>query len=132
MHTSLFFVIAAQHRRNSDTGALAGRRAIWRQMLLSLSDKTQTSSHHGTQYWRCNTKQQIADLMTKALNSLPIWHHLLDIAQIRRGSTSPHAETLKSTSTTGQTLSLSTARCSSCGFDITAFGSSPACPCSWS
>lgn len=28
----------------------------------------------------CNTKQQVADLMTKALNPPPIWEHLFDIA----------------------------------------------------
>ena len=33
----------------------------------------------------CNTKQQVADLMTKVLNSPPVWEHLLDIAQIRAG-----------------------------------------------
>ena len=34
-----------------------------------------------------NTKQQIADLMTKALNNPQTWEHLLDIAQIRGGIT---------------------------------------------
>ena len=35
-----------------------------------------------------NTKQQIADLMTKSLNNPQTWEHLLDIAQIRAGITS--------------------------------------------
>ena len=33
----------------------------------------------------CSTKQQIADLMTKALNSPPAWQYLCDLAQIRAG-----------------------------------------------
>ena len=33
----------------------------------------------------CSTKQQIADLMTKALNSPPVWQYLCDLAQIRAG-----------------------------------------------
>jgi hypothetical protein len=36
-----------------------------------------------------NTKQQVADLMTKALNNPVTWEHLLDIAQIRSGSEAP-------------------------------------------
>ena len=32
-----------------------------------------------------NTGQQVADLMTKALNNPQTWEHLLDIAQIRGG-----------------------------------------------
>ena len=52
-----------------------------------------------------NTKQQIADLMTKALNSPPIWEMLLDLAQIRAGSLPPKtakAETTTNTTTTQQ------------------------------
>ena len=57
-----------------------------------------------------NTKQQIADLMTKALNSPPIWDHLLDIAQIRAGALPPSptsnvATTTKTTTTTQQLTS---------------------------
>ena len=36
-----------------------------------------------------NTKQQVADLMTKALNNPQTWGHLLDIAQIRAGIMTP-------------------------------------------
>ena len=57
-----------------------------------------------------NTKQQIADLMTKALNSPPIWDHLLDIAQVRAGRLPPPPPsnvdtTTKSTTTTQQLTS---------------------------
>ena len=45
----------------------------------------------------CNTKQQIADLMTKAINSPPIWDHLLDLAQIRAGPLPPKGGNINTT-----------------------------------
>jgi hypothetical protein len=80
-----------------------------------------------------NTKQQCADLMTKALNSPPVWEHLLDIAQIRGGITSQAGNaTIPAMLATppGLALPLSSACCSVCGFYITgAQGAS--CPCGW-
>ena len=45
-------------------------------------------SHPRVRMRYCITKQQIADLMAKALNNLATWEHLLDIAQVRGGVTS--------------------------------------------
>jgi len=77
-----------------------------------------------------NTKQQIADLMTKSLNNPQIWEHLLDIAQIRPGimSAAGIAPALLATPP-GLALPLSAAQCSTCNFDITIKGSQ--CPCEW-
>ena len=44
-------------------------------------------SHPRIRMLYVNAKQQIADLMTKALNNPQTWEHLLDIAQIRGGLT---------------------------------------------
>ena len=74
-----------------------------------------------------NTKQQVADLMTKALNSPDTWHHLLDIAQIRSGLTSKTAETLVAP-VVGTAMPIASAECRTCGFNIT---SSSDCPCTW-
>ena len=47
-----------------------------------------------------NTKLQVADLMTKALNSPPIWEFLLDLAQIRSGALPPTSGGAANTTTT--------------------------------
>jgi hypothetical protein len=78
-----------------------------------------------------NTKQQIADLMTKALNNPQAWEHLLDIAQIRGGIQS-EAGTQRPAliaAPPGLSQPMSTTRCSTCHFDTTMPGSS--CPCYW-
>ena len=51
----------------------------------------------------CNTKQQIADLMTKAINSPPIWNHLLDLAQVRAGPLPTTRRTTPQPTTTTET-----------------------------
>ena len=77
-----------------------------------------------------NTKQQIANLMTKSLNNPQILEHLLDIAQIRPGimSAAGIAPALLATPP-GLALPLSAAQCSTCNFDITIKGFQ--CPCEW-
>ena len=70
------------------------------------------------------TLQQIADLMTKALNKPETWSHLLDIAQIRGGLTSEDKTTGKPS---GAALSVSDACCTDCGFVI----HGDTCPCEW-
>ena len=63
-----------------------------------------------------NTKQQIADLMTKALNNPATWHHLLDIAQIRGGVQSEAGTPAALLSTPpGLSLPLAAVNCSECG-----------------
>jgi hypothetical protein len=79
-----------------------------------------------------NTKQQIADLMTKALNNPQVWEHLLDIAQIRGGIESEAGNSTKPALLSvppGLALPLSAARCQNCSFDISTAGS--ICPCDW-
>jgi hypothetical protein len=77
-----------------------------------------------------NTKQQIADLMTKSLNNPQIWEHLLDIAQLRPGITSAVGIVpALLASPPGLSLPLSAAQCSTCNFNITIKGSH--CPCEW-
>ena len=80
-----------------------------------------------------NTKQQVADLMTKALNNPQTWEHLLGIAQLRGGimseagnATSPAAFLA---APPGLALPLSAVSCSECGFDTTTQGFT--CPCDW-
>ena len=68
------------------------------------------------------TPQQVAGLMTKALNKPETWAHLLDISQIRSGPTS--ANTGKPS---GAAFNLSSACCQDCGFVV--HGDS--CLCSW-
>ena len=77
-----------------------------------------------------NTKQQVADLMTKAINNPATWAHLLDIAQIRPGLESA-AGTIPAMLATPPGLSqpLSAAQCKVCNFDTTIKGSR--CPCTW-
>ena len=77
-----------------------------------------------------NTKQQCADLMTKALNNPQAWQHLLGLVQIREGIETP-AGTLPALLSVppGLSLPISSAHCSTCGFDIT--GCSQQCPCWW-
>jgi hypothetical protein len=77
-----------------------------------------------------NTKQQVADLMTKSINNPTIWAHLLDINQIRPGIERA-AGTLPALLATppGLSLPLSAAQCTVCNFDITTKGSR--CPCTW-
>ena len=57
----------------------------------------------------CNTKQQIADLMTKALNSPPVWQYLIDLAQIRAGPL-PSATQGTTTNTTPPTTTTTTTK----------------------
>ena len=77
-----------------------------------------------------NTKQQIADLITKSFNNLQIWEHLLDIAQIRPGIMSAACIALALLATPpGLALPLSAAQCPTCNFDITIKGSQ--CPGEW-
>jgi len=77
-----------------------------------------------------NTKQQCADLMTKALNNPQTWQHLLELVQIREGIETP-AGTLPALMSVppGLSLPISSAQCTTCGFDIT--GCSQQCPCWW-
>jgi hypothetical protein len=76
-----------------------------------------------------NTKQQVADLMTKALNNPATWEHLLDISQIRGGLESPAGTTpALLANPPGLSLPLSTKQCPVCQFNITVGAS---CPCDW-
>ena len=90
-------------------------------------------SHPRVRMLYVNTKQQVADLMTKALNNPQTWEHLLDIAQLRGGimseagnATSPAALLA---APPGLALPLSAVSCSECGFDTTTQGFT--CPCDW-
>ena len=80
-----------------------------------------------------NTKQQIADLMTKALNNPQTWEHLLDIAQIRAGITSQAGNFTNPAMLArppGLALPLRAACCPDCGFNTT--GATGAdCLCDW-
>jgi len=79
-----------------------------------------------------NTKQQVADLMTKALNNPQTWEHLLDIAQLRPGIMSAAATATSAAllaSPPGLSLPLSASRCTVCQFDITIDGAQ--CLCDW-
>jgi len=79
-----------------------------------------------------NTKQQVAELMTKALNNRQTWEHLLDISQIRPGITSSAATAASAAllaTPPGLSLPLSASRCSVCQFDITTIGAQ--CLCDW-
>jgi hypothetical protein len=76
-----------------------------------------------------NTKQQIADLMTKSLNNPQTWEHLLDIAQIRGGIMSEAGKPALIAAPPGLTMPLSMANCTECGFNTTI--PSSICPCSW-
>ena len=79
-----------------------------------------------------NTKQQVADLMTKALNNPQTWEHLLDIAQIRAGIMTPAGNATAPAlvaAPPGLALPLHYAQCSTCHFDTTVPGS--LCPCHW-
>ena len=71
------------------------------------------------------TLQQVADLMTKALNKPETWFHLLEIAQIRGGLTS-EAKAVK-TQIAGKALAIQSNECDSCGFIV----SGGQCACSW-
>jgi len=80
-----------------------------------------------------NTKQQCADLMTKSINSPPVWEHLLDITQIRAGIASPAGTAACSAllaAPPGLALPIHLACCSSCGFNITG-AQWASCPCKW-
>jgi len=89
-------------------------------------------SHPRVRMLYVNTKQQVADLMTKALNNPQTWDHLLDIAQIRPGIMSA-AETATASAMLaappGLSQPLSASRCPVCHFDITTPGAQ--CPCDW-
>jgi hypothetical protein len=76
------------------------------------------------------TKEQVADLMTKALNKPETWYHLLDIAQIRGGITSQQAKSsIAAVLSLHAALPISAAHCVDCGFNITLTNAS--CPCMW-
>ena len=80
-----------------------------------------------------NTKQQVADLMTKSLNNLQIWEHLLDIAQIRAGITSKAGNFTSPAllkRPPGLALPLRVACCPGCGFYTTG-ASGAECLCDW-
>jgi hypothetical protein len=76
-----------------------------------------------------NTKQQAADLMTKALNNPQTWSHLLELVQIRAGIESPAGPVpALLAAPPGLAQPMSTALCNTCGFNIT---NSTQCPCEW-
>ena len=80
-----------------------------------------------------NTKQQIADLMTKSINSPPVWEHLLDIAQIRAGITSQAGNFTNPAMLArppGLALPLQAACCPDCGFYTTGAPGAD-CLCDW-
>ena len=77
-----------------------------------------------------NTKQQVGDLMTNAINNLQTWAHLLDIVQIRPGHESATGIMPAMLATPpGLSQPLSAAQCTVCNFDITTKGAR--CPCTW-
>ena len=94
-------------------------------------------SHPRVRMVYVNTKQQVADLMTKALNKPEVWHHLLDIAQIRPGimhpteksSKIPTAAVIMPKGPPGLSMPINAAECSLCSFNITVDGAT--CPCHW-
>ena len=88
-------------------------------------------SHERVEMRYVNTKQQAADLMTKALSNPEVWSHLLELAQIRPGIESATTKTFAAliAAPPGLALPLSTAQCPTCNFDITTPGSQ--CPCMW-
>jgi len=80
-----------------------------------------------------NTKQQVADLMTKALNNPQTWEHLLDISQNRAGATGPDSTSTRAASALlaappGLSQRISAARCPVCAFDTT---TAAQCLCIW-
>ena len=91
-------------------------------------------SHPRVRMLYVNTKQQIADLMTKALNNPATWEHLLDIAQIRAGVTSekPTQHELSAamllTSPPGLSMRIQDAECPGCSFRFKEHGH---CACAW-
>ena len=77
-----------------------------------------------------NTKQQVAGLMTKALNNPVTWEHLMDIAQIRGGIQSAAGSALALLAAPpGLALPFGAARCPQCAFDITIKDAQ--CLCTW-
>ena len=89
-------------------------------------------SHPRVRMLYVNTKQQVADLMTKALNNPQTWDHLLDIAQIRPGIMSAAATATAAAllaAPPGLSQPLSASRCPVCHFDITTAGAQ--CLCDW-
>ena len=67
-----------------------------------------------------NTKQQIADLMTKALNNPATWEHLLDIAQTRCGLQNEAGTSAALLAISpGLSLPFAAVNCPGCGFDTT-------------
>ncbi len=68
-----------------------------------------------------NTKQQIADLMTKAMTKPDVWNHFIDLAQIRRGpfpeGQREGARPTTTTTTTARALAVAAAacKCRDCG-----------------
>jgi hypothetical protein len=81
-----------------------------------------------------NTKQQVADLMTKAINKPETWQHLLDIAQIRPGPEKqgdlkkPSSAALGISHPPGLSIPFQASECRTCGFHIAA---ASACMCDW-
>ena len=89
-------------------------------------------SHPRARMLYVNTKQQVSDLMTKALNNPQTWGHLLDIAQIRPGIESAAGAATNPAmlaAPPGLSQPISAARCPVCHFDITIEGAQ--CPCDW-
>ena len=81
-----------------------------------------------------NTKQQVADLMTKAINAPPTWEHLLDIVQIRDGPSGPNGTPACPAllqAPPGLALPIAAACCTTCGFYTTG-APDAGCPCEWS
>ena len=62
----------------------------------------------------CNTKQQVADLMTKAMTSPPLWSALVELAQIRSGSLPGDTKACPIVATAAMAGSAGHLQCSKC------------------
>ena len=88
-------------------------------------------SHPRVEMRYVNTKQQAADLMTKSLNNTEVWHHLLELAQIRPGLEKASSTIAGMLATPpGLALPVMSMQCATCNFNITIKDSQ--CPCMWS
>ena len=99
------------------------------------SPRLQTQDRNATEWLQpiyVNTKQQIADLMTKGLNNPKTWEHLLGIAQIRGGITAEKGNVAPAVLAVppGLSVPISAAECPACKFNITTPGAQ--CLCDWS
>ena len=105
-------------------------RHLPRTLRIDLQWLFEVCSHPGVCMLYVNTKQQIADLMTKALNNPSTWEHLLDLAQIRSGLQNGAGTSAALLATPpGLSLPLSPVNCPECGFDTTT--PSYQCACDW-